>query len=86
MGDGSEVLVGGVGVAVEAEAVFAKQFRRDFCRLNVVFAEEVGANLVKAVKIEAVVLDRFFGAAFFYLDVFEKIVNQLVDIHKGIIP
>ena len=58
LGDGLEVFSAYVVfVTVEAEAVFTEKLDINIGRLNIVLSEEVGADFVKMIEIEAIVFD-----------------------------
>lgn len=75
-----------VCVTIEAKTIFPKEFGIDFRRFNIIFPEKIGADFVKAIKIETIVFDSLLRTTAFDFDVFKKVIYQFVDIHKFIIP
>lgn len=84
LSDGLEVFSAGVVdfVTIEAEAELAEDFGVELGRLKIRIAKDVGENIVGAEKVEAVIFDGFFRTTALDFEMFEKIVDELLDIHK----
>ena len=81
LGDNLEALIVAFGdIAIEMETILAEKFRSNIVGLKIV-VENLGTYLTEAVEIETIVVDSLLGTASLNFEVFEKIYDEIRDIH-----